>query len=271
MTRPLRRSRRLLVAVLLAVVAVGSAGCQARVDVIVDLERDGSGEVRVGVGLDDDALGLLGDADRAFEVDDLRARGWTVAEPASEQDGLTWVRASRPVESTAEAEAALAEVSGDDGPFGAWSIERRRGLVRDELEVVGTVDLRGELEGFSDDALRERLGGELAERLRPLRDRVDAALDEAFRFRIAVQLPGTITSNAPVELDGAAVWTPGLGDRLELEATSSVVRTTTVVWWTVGAAALVALLGVLGRRGWRRRRARRAIAGGDSGAGSPPE
>ena len=81
---------------LLAVIVVAVlAGCQARVTVDTRVNSDGSGTVTVGVGLDDEAMAQVGDLGAQLRVDDLRSSGWTVTGPAREDDGTTWVRASK--------------------------------------------------------------------------------------------------------------------------------------------------------------------------------
>ena len=80
---------------LLLVLGVVLSACQMQATVDVDVQEDGSGTVRVGVSLDDEAAALAPDLREELRTDDLVEAGWTVAEPASEDDGLLWIRAEK--------------------------------------------------------------------------------------------------------------------------------------------------------------------------------
>ena len=70
--------------------------CQLTATVAVDGHANGSGLVRVGIGLDKDAVSRVPNLASDLRVDDLRKRGWTIVGPRRESDGRTWVRASKP-------------------------------------------------------------------------------------------------------------------------------------------------------------------------------
>jgi hypothetical protein len=238
--------RRLLLAVALVLTA---AGCQLDVNVAFDVEDDGSGVVRVAVGLDEDAARRVPGLADQLEVQDLIDAGWTVTGPALEGDGRTWIRASKPFATPDEAGTVLAELSGEDGPFRDFRVERERSFLAERWHFTGTVDLTAGLDGFSDDALRERLDGtsfgiEPAE----LERRAGQALDRIFRFRVAAELPGSVTSNAPVGVEGGAVWTPSLGEQVTLAADGEVLDTARMIWLAVAG---VGALGVGFIGGWR--------------------
>jgi hypothetical protein len=249
-------ARRLLAAVAL-VLAV--AGCRLDVNVGFDVEDDGSGVVRVAVGLDEDAARRVPDLADQLEVQDLIDAGWTVTGPALEGDGRTWIRASKPFGTPDEAGAVLAELSGEEGPFRDFRIERDRSFLAETWRFSGTVDLTADLEGFSDDALRERLDGtSFGVDAEELERRAGDALDRVFRFRVAAELPGSVSSNAPVDVQGGAVWTPTLGEQVTLAADGRVVDSARVIWLTIGALLAVATGIVLGWRLRRRERRERA-------------
>lgn len=234
--------RRMLVLAVAAVVL--ATGCRSEVLVRLDVAEDGSGTVQVGVGLDEEALARIPDLAAQLRVDDLEQAGWDVADPV-EEDGFTWVRATKPFATPEEASAVLAEVTGAAGPVRDFTLTRERSLARTELGLRGTVDLSGGLEAFSDPDLAARLDGlpfgrELEELLG------GTPQDEAVRFTVYVGMPGAVTSNAPEEAPGAALWHPRLGgEPVALEASSSELRTTTVAWLAVAAGAVVVLVLVL--------------------------
>jgi hypothetical protein len=233
-------------AALVALLLLCSA-CQITVQVGIDVDPDGSGQVRVGIGLDRDAAKSVGDLAAALRVDDLERSGWTVTDPQPpDRDGIVWVRASKPFSTPEQVAGVVAEVSGEDGPFRDFEIERNAALFSSTVRFRGTVDLGGGLEAFGDDDLRARLGGtsvgatedELTARLRQ-------PLNRAFKFRVDVRLPGDVESNAPLEASGGASWQPTLGETVTLQATARRTETTRVVAAAVAAIALLALVGLL--------------------------
>ena len=232
---------------LLALVLV--AACQMDVEVGIDVESDGAGQVRVGVALDEEAARQVPQLADQLEVDDLVAAGWTVTGPAVEKDGRTWVRATKPFATPEEAASVLEQVSGPDGPFHDFRIDRSRSFWAETWHLVGGVDLTGGLAGFSDDALRQRLDGASfgatdAELVR----RAGQPLAQAVRFRVEASLPGAVTSNGPVDVDGRAVWQPVLGEKTTLVARSRALDGRRTAALTVVALAGIALLVLVGRR-----------------------
>src|SRR5262245_50294886 len=88
--------RRRAAAALAVTFLLLATGCQVTLTAGIDVRGDGSGFVRAGIGLDDDALRELGDPASELRLDDLRDSGWAVTGPAKEADGLTWVRLAKP-------------------------------------------------------------------------------------------------------------------------------------------------------------------------------
>jgi hypothetical protein len=217
--------RRLRVVLAVVLVALAGGGCRVTLSAGVEVGRDGTGVVRAGLGLDDDALAQLGDPATRLRVADLREAGWRVVGPAREADGLTWVRLSKPFRSAEEATEVAAELSGPEGPFRAFRVERSGGLVRATTRFSGVVDLRAGLPGLADPEVVALLGDDLDLDLEGLRARFGPALDEAVRVEVAADLPGV-----------ERVWRGVLGEEVVLSAEA---RT-----WNLGlvlpaAAALV--------------------------------
>lgn len=243
------------------VVVVAAAGCEVRTEVDVQVEENGSGTVSVAVGLDADAVQEVPGLEQELRLDDLRATGWDITEPTLEADGFTWVRGSKPFATPDDAGRVLAEIAGESGPFQAFTVTRERAFARTEYGFRGTIDFTGGLERFGDDALAAALDGEpLGEDIAAIEERIGAAIDEAFTFRVAVRLPGDLTaSNAPTEAANGAVWQPRLSEAgpIELSAESEVARTGTIVLVVVAVLALLAAVAVLVGFPWRRRRLHR--------------
>ena len=260
--RPLLGRRRMALRLLLvALVAIVAGGCRMDVNVAVDVTDDGSGAVRVGVGLDDAAMRRVPDLEDQLVLDDLERAGWTVTGPTEEQDGRTWIRATKPFATPDEAVGAMREISGAEGPFRDFGIDRDRGFLKTRWRFTGDVDLSRGIEGFSDDALRERLDGtSFGIDIEELERRAGATLDRVFGFKVAVLLPGEVSSNAPVEVTNGAVWSPSLGEEATLRATSERWNIAVLGWTAVAALATIALLAVLAVRLRRWRVDRRAAA-----------
>jgi hypothetical protein len=224
------------------------AACQIRTEVTFDIQEDGSGTVGVSVALDADAMSKAPGLAQELRFDDLEAAGWTITGPAPEADGLTWIRATKPFATPAEAGSILAEVSGDNGPFRGFAVTRERSFARTTFGFTGTVDFAGGLEAFGDEALADALDGEpLGEDVQAIEDRLGQRIDEVFRFQVLVRMPGEVTSNAPSTLENGAVWEPRLSaddGPLTLLATSEVVRTKTLVavYAAIGFGALAVLV-----------------------------
>lgn len=243
--------RRLLGALALVV----AAACQMEVAVGVDVADDGSGRVQVGVALDAEAAGHAPELAGQLEVDDLVGAGWAVTGPTLEEDGRTWLRASRPFATLAEGESVLDQVDGPDGPFRDFRLERSRSFLAETWRLSGTVDLTAGLAGFSDDALRERLdGASFGATDVELERRAGQPLDQAVRFRVEAGLPGTIRSNGQVDTDGQAVWLPAPGQEAALAAQGRVLDRRRLISLSVAGMAGVLLVGLLTRRLVRRLR-----------------
>ena len=247
--------RRLLLA-LVVLVAWAATACQVTLTAGVDVNRNGTGRVTAGLGLDADALKELGDPAAALRLDDVRAAGWQVDPPRAEGDGLTWIRASKPFTEPEQVPAILAELNGPSGPFRDFTVTRTRSLTRSKTAFTGTVDLAGGLAGLSDPELAAALG-DFDPRLdvEGLRARFGDQLD----VRVTAGLPGEVTSNAPARDGGRPLWSPELGQTIRLEASSQALKVDPRLPLVAGATLLVAvvLLGVLVRR---RRRIRGSVA-----------
>lgn len=247
-----RRSGRL--AALAALVIALASGCQLTTAVGVDANRDGSGLVRVAVGLDADAARRVPNLKSDLRTDDLTKAGWTIVGPRKEDDGRTWIRASKPFDDPADASKVIEEISGPNGPFTDFYLGQSRSFLTTKTTFRGTVNLSGGIEAFGDEQLRQRLGGSsIGVDPKELEARLGQVLDRIFTFRVQTRLPGDVQSNAPLEAEHGAEWRPKLGEKVTLVATSSALNTRQVVGTVVAVLAAVALAVVLVVRRVRRR------------------
>ena len=223
-------------------------GCQIRVVAGVEAHHDGSGVVRAGVGLDREALKEVPDLPNRLRVDDLRKAGWEVTDPAAEKDGLTWVRATKKFSTPAGADRAVRELSGPTGPFQGFRLRRQHSLFRTTTRFRGVVDLSSGANGFTDEQLRQRLGGtDLGLDEKSLQRRVGIVFNRIFRVQVVARLPGNIDSNAPTKAANGVVWTPKLGERATLVAAARAWNTTTIVFGLLAITAAAGFVGVLVR------------------------
>ncbi len=247
---------RLLRGVLLVVFGVAVAGCQLTTEINVTVEADGSGELEVAIGLDDDAMSRRPDVLDDLAVDDLVDAGWVITGPAKEDDDLTWIRATHAFASPGELGPLVDDIAGADGPFRDFAVEREPGFAETRYRFSGTVDFSDGVEGLADDPeLAEALG---AEPLDLLEERLGETVDRLLSFQVAVRMPGEVESNASTRASNGAVWRPSVlePEPLELVATSAVARTERLVWLGVAVVAGFVLVLVLAIRlaAWRRDR-----------------
>ena len=142
------------------VAVVALTGCQVRVAVDAQVERDGHGVLTVGVGLDDEALARVGDLERQVRVGDLTAAGWQVGRIERGPGGFTWIRATKPFSSVDELNRALAEVTGDPPVFRDFRLMEEDGGTATLHRLTGIVDGPKGMAAFADAQLGDRLGGD---------------------------------------------------------------------------------------------------------------
>ena len=245
---------RRLLPLLVAVLAWATTACQVTLTAGVDVNRDGTGRVVAGLGLDDDAVKEVGDLATALRLDDVRAAGWQVDPPRKEGDGMTWIRAAKRFTEPEQVPAIVAELNGPDGPFRGFRVERTKSLTRSRTTFTGTVDLVAGLTGLSDPELTAALGDvDLGLDVEGLRRRFGDQLD----VRVTAGLPGEVKTNAPAREGGRALWAPDLAQTVQLEASSEAFQIDPRLIIAAGGALLLAsvLLVLLVRR----RRSHRSV------------
>jgi len=225
------------------------SACQVTIAVGVDAQQNGSGVVRAGVGLDDDALHQIPDLAQQLRVDDLKKAGWTVVGPRKEGDNRTWVRATKPFANPAGAARAMTELNGPKGPFKNFRLTTKHSFLRTKTSFSGTVDRVG-AQGLADPRLQQQLGGSGVDP-KVLEQQLNELIDRTVRTEVVVHLPGSISSNAPTEISGGVVWHPKAGEQAHLTASSTAWNLRPIVFGLIAIALLAASLIV-----WRRARHR---------------
>lgn len=225
--------------------AVLATGCRVDLEVHVVVEEGGSGEVRAAVLLDEAAASYLPGLADQLEVDDLVAAGWVVEGPVTEGDGRTSVRARRSFATPDEADVALDDLTGPDGPFGDLTVRHDRAFAHTRHRVGGRVDLRGGVDAFADDALRERLAGTgLGVDVAELERRAGVPIADALRVELTATLPESGGRSSTTR------WVPRLGEVVVVDATGDVRNTSRLVWSALSVLAAAAAVAVVlaGRR-----------------------
>ena len=236
-----RVHQRILVVLLVLV----CSACRVDVEVGVDAGADGSGQVRVEVKADKEVAEAI-DLSKGVRVDDLRQAGWKIDGPTPRPDGGVEVVATKPFRDPAGARLVIEELSGPDGPFQGFRLERERTFARTTTRFAGTVDFAKGIEAFGDPALRQALGGsDIGIDLDRLEQALNGPIDRAVGVQVAVRLPGDVESNAPTATDNGARWELRLRDRADLTAESVAWNTTNLAGAGVAALALVGLLVLL--------------------------
>jgi hypothetical protein len=234
-----------------------------RTDIGIEMKENGSGTVTVKIGLDEDAMRRAPNFQQSLRVDDLTAHGWTVTGPVKETDGFTYFSATKPFANPDEAKRIFTEISGEKGPFRDFTISRARSFARTKFRFSGTVDFSGGIESFSDSELAQQLDGEpIGEDVKAIEQRINDTLDNVFQIRIAVRMPGDVTSNAPGQAANGAVWLPRLSQpaAITLEASSTSTRWFTIIGTAVAALAALGIIVLLVVRLLLRLRRRRRFA-----------
>jgi hypothetical protein len=233
-----------------------------RTDIGIEMKDNGSGTVTVKIGLDDDAVKRAPNFQQALKVDDLTSHGWTVTGPVKETDGFTYFSAAKPFANPDEAKTIFTEISGAKGPFRDFTISRSRSFARTKFHFSGTVDFSGGIQSFSDSELAQQLDGQpIGEDVKAIEARINDTLDNVFQIRIAVRMPGDVTSNAPGQATNGAVWQPRLSQpaAIVLEASSTSTRWFTIIGLLVAVVAVVGLVLILVVRLVLGRRSRRHV------------
>ncbi|MBV8559240.1 MAG: DUF3153 domain-containing protein [Acidimicrobiia bacterium] len=225
------------------------SACQVTIAVGVDATQNGSGVVRAGVGLDDDALRQIPDLAQQLRVDDLKRAGWTVVGPRRESDNRTWVRASKPFANPPGAARAMTELNGPNGPFKGFRLTIEHPFLRTRTTFTGTVDRVG-ARGLADPTLQQQLGGSGVDP-KVLEQQLNELIDRSVRTEVVAHLPGSISSNAPTVVSGGVVWHPTAGEQAHLLAASTAWNLRPIFFGGV-ALVLAAVAAVLWRRSRRR-------------------
>lgn len=221
---------------LVAATAVLVVGCRAEVNVLLDVNEDGSGSATFEFGLDEEFLNLIedmgGSPDELWAEMDLAAGEGT---PVERTEGdMTYTGVQRDFDDISEITSDLQGEINADAPFSEFSFE----MDEEQAELNATVSA-------------------------PEQDLGDVGLDpsmltgDIFSANFILAMPGSVTEHNADEVlsDGRLKWAlPLLGGEKQINARSEIGGSS--LWWLwiilgvvliVGAIAVIAAI-ILGRR-----------------------
>ena len=217
-----------------------TAACRAEVNIIVDIEEDGSGEVAFEVGFDEEFRELI--ASSGGNPDELLTGGADFGLEGSEEyerteGDMTFVGSKRQFSSVTDIEADL---TGDpDNPFQSFSYVQ----TEDAAELEALISIPEEDLGVEDVPIDP-----------------SAITDEFFSFQLIFGMPGT---NADEVLpNGQLVWTvPITGGEKQILARSELGGGGSLwwIWLIVGIVLLIGLGALIGAVIASRRQSQRAV------------
>jgi len=195
---PARRLLPLVGALLLVL-----TGC--RVDVYLDITADdtGAGTITVTVDIDAEAVTVVPGLAEDLRLDDLLASGWTVEGPTQVNSGGLRVVLRYEFESPTEANLAMAQINGPNGPLLNPTLKRTVDGRTVNTTLDATLQLVGGVEAFSDSALSDAIG---ATPWRSTAEKLGVVLEDSFSVTLSANLPGDIRKSTGTVADGGVVW-----------------------------------------------------------------
>jgi hypothetical protein len=248
------------------------AGCGVQTRVDITARSNGSGVVVVLVTLDRSATAAVGDVAGQLRSADLGRAGWSVHTTAG-TSGSTVIRASHAYATPAQAAALVADIAGT-GPASRrpfrLALTRSTDWWRSTTEVRGVADLRCGLDCFGDAGLTTALGQATG-----VSPGAPSAQRRDFTFALQLTLPGTVgPTDATLRSGHSLLWTPVLGQRTLLLATTASLEVGHVAITAVAAVVVVLVMPVVlflvVRHRWRRPRPGAHRRGGPPPTTDPP-
>lgn len=223
------------------------SACKTDVDVAVDVEEDGSGQVAVTVTFDREAADALLDleGDEGLRLDDLFQAGWEIVPPEASEDGSVTTTAIKRFGTTEQFTEVMDEISGETGLFRDFLLTRQKDFATVDYSVTGTISPQG-LEAFADPAIEATLGRTLLD----VASEVEAT-GEDVEVSLSVRMPGTVAdeqSNGQSDLgaddDTVRSWSARLdGEPVDVTLEAATNEVEPLVWR--GVAVVAAILTVL--------------------------
>jgi hypothetical protein len=231
------------------------AGCGVTTKVTLTVNPSGGGTVAVTVTLDQAAVAAVGGVDRLrseLAVADLKAAGWSVTGPTAQSSrgsgaaarqagtGGAVISVSHGFSGPAQARELMSEVAGP-GVFQV-KLDSSHSFWHTTYRLTGTVDLTCGINCFGDAGLHSATGSTVGVDPGALAAQTGQKVGDVFTFAFDGRLPGHVHAGpgATVRPGGSVSWTPVLGQKVVLSASSQSVNRSSIE--KVGGAMAVVLL-----------------------------
>ena len=243
-------SRVARAAVMCSLILLLSA-CQMTVQITTHLNGNGGGTLGLRMVLDKEVRDTLAGDGGITVLEDLfgrlQAASWTVTrkEPAGGLD----IQATKAFKDQASFTQAMRDLSGGSstgaGALGGYSLgyTSHGSFLKTRTEFAGTVDTS---------AWRQILATTVYKGNQKQAQQLLDSASDSFHFEIHATLPGSVSvgKGDGTVSNGEAIWRPALGSRVEISASSSAIKTSSLL--LVGLPALLILAGLgwyaIGRR-----------------------
>jgi len=202
-----RVPRRPLFVVLAVVLTSLVSACRVDVRVDVYAEDSGAGSIEVTVDLDNAAVTLVPGLPEDLRVDDLIASGWTIEGPTQVNSGGVRVVMRYAFESPAEANHALAQLNGPNGPLLNAQLKRTVEGRDVSTTLDATLQFIGGVEAFSDAELSDLIG---STPWSSTAAKIGVDPMQSVSVTLVAHLPGEIRKSTGTAAEGGVIWTAPL-------------------------------------------------------------
>lgn len=248
-TSRLQRHRFRRLAPLLLLVAVVVTGCNARFEVIVEVEEDGSGVVMTEIVLDQEASEALLDLDpgQTLPLADLAQSGWEIGRPLQDGSGETRITATKAFGTPNQFAEIMSELA-DNGVIREFSMTREQSFGRVDYAVTGIIDPTAGLAVFSDPELESSLGTSLVQ---IVTNEPYNAQPQDFSIELTVVMPGELQEDGSTavvdegQLTQRASWSTDLAQTTELDVALRTTRRSTSAQVLRGVAVVAGVVAAL--------------------------
>jgi hypothetical protein len=187
------RLRLLLIAGLLLLLT----GCQVSTTVDITTQANGAGSINVECVMDAEATTADPNLAGQLNDSDLKKDGWSITGPDKQASGGSVLKIHHKFSSTAQANVLMAQLTGVDGPFKAFTLSQDRSLTSVQTRFSGTVDFSNGVSAFGSAQLTQRLGQPLGFDVNQLQSATGTNLTQTFPIQLDIHIPGKYQTVVP--------------------------------------------------------------------------
>ncbi len=226
-----------------------ASGCNARFEVVVEVEEDGSGVVMTQIILDQEASEALLDLDpgQTLPLADLAQAGWEIGRPLQDDTGETRITASKAFGTPSQFAEIMGELA-DNGVIRDFAMTREQSFGRVDYAVTGVIDPTAGIAVFSDPELESTLGTSLVQLVT---SEPYNAQPQDFSIEMTVVMPGELQEDGSTavvdgdELTQQASWSADLAQPTELDVALRTTRRSTSAQVLRGVAVVAGVVAAL--------------------------